>query len=98
MADITTANISNNSLISVQELETLSTSVEPLNIRRHDSQTEINNYYINYVDDSLVPSTSKAFKMNENRAAVFINGENSCQLEISHLPEMVDNFLIENST
>jgi hypothetical protein len=55
-------------------LLTKSPSVTSINMHRHDSQTEMNNYYINYIDD---------------RTSMSVIEENSCRLEVSQLVEEV---------
>jgi hypothetical protein len=83
MVDTTTTAISIDDPLLISESETLSPSLSPLNISRHDSRTEINNYYINYIDDaSLVQSDLKSLAIKEN---VY-------QLEVSQLPEEVLKF------
>jgi hypothetical protein len=89
MVDTTTTVVANNESIPIIESETLSSSLTSLNIHREDSQIEINNYYINYIDDPSVPSESKTLEMNKDNTSISIIDENSCRLEISQLPEEV---------
>ncbi|CAF4051551.1 unnamed protein product [Rotaria sp. Silwood2] len=78
----------------ITETGTISNSFAPFNIHKHDSQIELNNYYINYIDEPLVQSKLKTIEMNENLTATSIIDENSCRLEVSQLPEEI--FIDEN--
>jgi len=86
MTDTTSTNIPTDHSPLITETETTSTSFASLNIHRHDSQIEINNYYINSVDDLSVQSQFKTLEKNS------IIEENSCQLEVSELLEEVIKF------
>ncbi|CAF0728517.1 unnamed protein product [Rotaria sp. Silwood1] len=90
MTEATTTNIvSTIDSTLITESETLSNSFAPFNIHKHESQIELNNYYINYIDDSLVQSESKTIEMNENLTSMSVSKENSCRLEVSQLPEEI---------
>jgi hypothetical protein len=83
---------STNDPTLVTETEIISSSFVPLNIDRHDSQIEINNYYINHTDDLLGQSEFKTLELNEDLTSMSIIEENSCRLEVSELLEEVINF------
>ncbi|CAF0912352.1 unnamed protein product [Rotaria sordida] len=92
MTETTTTNIVPNvDSTLITETEILSNSFVPINIYRHDSQIELNNYYINYIDDRLVQSELKTVEMNDNLTSMSVIEENSCQLEVSQLPEEIFN-------
>jgi len=84
MVDTTPTNIPTDDPILIIESE-----ITPLNIHRHDSPIEINNYYINYIDDLSIQSELKRLEINEDRRSMSIIEKNSCQLEISQLLEEV---------
>jgi hypothetical protein len=86
MVDTIPTNVPNDDPMLITKTETISTSFTPLDIHRHDSQIEINNYYINYIDDQ---SDLKTLKINEGVRSMSIIEKNSCQLEISQLLEEV---------
>jgi hypothetical protein len=73
-------------------LKTVSPSFTSLNMHRHDSQTEINNYYINYIDDQLIQTELKTL---EDRTTMSVLEENSCRLEVSELVEEVIRIIIK---
>ncbi len=89
MVDITPANNPSDDLVLITEPEIISTSFVPLNIHRRDSQIELNNYYINYIDDLSIPSEFKTLETNDDITSMSMNEENSCQLEVSQLLEEV---------
>jgi hypothetical protein len=85
MVDTTITKISTDEPTLVSETETLSSSFTSLNLRRENSQTEISDYYINYIDD---PSIQSELKMTTDNSSIS-NAESSCRLEVSQLPEEV---------
>jgi hypothetical protein len=87
MVDKTPTNIPTDDPTLIIENETT-----PLNIHRHDSQIEINNYYINYIDDLSIQSELKRLEINEDRTSMSIIEKNSCRLEVSQLVEEVIKF------
>jgi hypothetical protein len=89
MVDKTPTNIPIDETTLTIENETISTSIVPLNIHRHDSKIEINNYYINYIDDLSVQSEFKTLEINEDKTSISFIEKNSCRLEVSQLIEEV---------
>ena len=55
----------------------------------HDSQLEINKYYINYIDESSIQTELKALNADQERTSIYSTQENSCRLEVSELVEEV---------
>lgn len=82
MVDTTHTNISTDNSASITDTETISTYFISSDISRHDSQIEIKNYYINYIDDLSIQPECKTLEMN------------ACRLELSQLPEEVIKFLL----
>ncbi|CAF4643288.1 unnamed protein product [Rotaria socialis] len=94
MIETTTNDFSiGNSTVTI-ETDTISNSFSPINIHTHDSQIEIDKYYINYIDDSLVETQSETIEKNKNLQSICKIEDNSCRLEVSQLPEEI--FMDEN--
>lgn len=74
---------------TLTKTSTDNTCLTSSDIPRHDLDIELNNYYINYIDDLTDQSELKTFEINENKT--------SCQLAISDLPEEVIKFLFKSN-
>ncbi len=75
--------------------ETVSPSITSISMHRCNSQTEINNYYINYIDDRSIQTELKTLEVDDDRTSISIIEENSCRLEVSQLVEEVIEIIIE---
>ena len=71
---------------TVQETVTSSDGSNSLDIHRHDSQTDMKKYVINYVDETSIQSDFKSLSMDKNLSSP---KETSSRLEVSQLPEEV---------
>ncbi|CAF1665756.1 unnamed protein product [Rotaria magnacalcarata] len=94
MIETTTNDFSIGNPTVTIETDTMSNSFLPNNIHAHDSQIEIDNYCINYIDDSLVETQSETIEKNKKLQSICKIEDNSCRLEVSQLPEEI--FMDEN--
>ncbi len=75
--------------LSIDTDITTSSSFVPENIHWHDCQTEINNYYINYIDDLSTQPELITPEINEDIRSMSAVERSSCRLEVSQLGEEV---------
>ena len=66
----------------------------PLDLPRRSSQTDMTNYFINYIDEPSFRIESESAHTTDPNPSVCMNGDHACRLQVSRLSDEVNRSIV----